>query len=246
MREAELAKYGLVSTPRTEAEMKKYEAEVEKSRTGWLTAQTNLQRAQAELQTQQARAQEARVKGEADVKINESKYQKSLVDLDIAKAKLRSIQAHPPGSLRTKQPPASSVQHLDMADQALTYVESVLKSKRADSGFTKEDVQMLTQLLGAAGATSLAKDLPGAAMRLLPSWLGGKGGKDYVQSTYDAVQSYYDQLNQGMQDRYPDYKGHGVREAAPADEGAAAADEGPTDSDEPDADIVVDPADVPH
>jgi len=219
------------------AEQEKYAAEQEKYKAEVQTAALNVQRAQAEaqkaqldLQVKQSEAQMAKQRGEAAKALDDARYQKSLVDLDIVKTRLALAKLGPKTGGKGQQPPPGLLKPINAAKQAEAYVESVLNS-RGDDGFTKEDVTALGGMLQQAGASNLAKALPGWIGRHAPSWIGGTG-KDDVQSMLNSVRQYKAGLETTVNERYPDWRGaSGLK---------AESDEGEED----DSDIVVSPEDV--
>lgn len=236
---------------KVEAEEAKYHAETIKAATEVQRANLAVQQEQLKVQQQQLRNEEARLKGKQSEAIKEKDLQIKNVMLDIQKTKLQILKANPPGMAKKQMPPPVLIKQTAAANQALAYVDSVLNT-RGKNGFTQQDIQTLTGMLNQAGASSLAKTMPGWAMRTLPAWLGG-AGEDDVRGLRDALQQFSSGLETTIQERYPAWTGTGsAKSKAETDvtdegEGAAVGDEGPAvegESDQPDADIEISPEDM--
>jgi hypothetical protein len=215
------------------AEMEEYKSKVQTAALGVQKAQAESQKAQLDLQVKQSEAQLAKQRGETELKIKDSEYNKSLVELDIARNKLAAAKLGPRGG-KGQQPSEKLLEGLNFAQQAEAYIESVLKS-RGDDGYTKQDVDALGMMLTKAGATSIAKDLPGRWGRHAPSWAGGSG-KDDVQEMLKDIRSYEAGLETTINERFPDWKG--------GSKPKSVTDLQDDVDKEDDSDIVVDPKDM--
>jgi len=176
--------------------------------------------------------------GDCDASLGVSKeqvsYQKSLVDLDIAKQRLRLEAMKAQTGPKSKTAPAAMKKQLLSAEQAESYLNSVLKT-RGKSGLTQQDVQDLQALLKESGSTSLANSLPGWYGQHAPTWLGGSGQAD-VESMLNSIKDYKKGLEQTLDSGYPNWRGGN----APA----SKVDSAGGDEEEIDADIVVNPEDM--
>jgi hypothetical protein len=234
-RQAELAGAGLAETPKTAAELEKYKSQMQTAALATQRAQFEAQKAQKELELKAAEGQISKEKGATSLAIEEKRLAQANVDLDIAKARLALLRVS--GGGKTQQPPANLVKILASADQAESYIKSVLDS-RGDKGFSAQDVQSLQAMLREAGATALAQSLPGWMGRNAPSWLGGSGKED-VQSMLDSIKNYKKGLEETLSERYPSWEGRKSKTAASFDLSSDEPDDEPVD-----ADIVIDPKDM--
>jgi hypothetical protein len=210
---------------KVKAEQAKAEAAVKKAASEMQIAQSNVQKAEAELKIKQTEQSTAETRGKATADIERNKYLKSLVDLDIARERLKlSITKTKAGTNVT------FATKLKMAaiDKAIAIASKIQDEKRS---FSTSDFGNLATELRAAGATELVKKLP-------QNWLSAHllSGKSDVTDLIEALQHYkesYQTVLDGL-NAAPDKKPKTASgEAVDDDEG-----------DPVDADIVIDPKDM--
>lgn len=226
----------LTSEERRETELgagpEKVRAEMEAAQAKIKVAALSVQKAQAEsvkamteLKIKEGEVMSSKEKGQVSLDIERTRHQKSLVDLDIARARLAlTMKRGPTGG---KTPPANLTKQLAAAKEAEDLLSGMVK--QGAGGFSAEDSQKLQALLMQAGSSSLAKDLP--------SWFGSRwfsGTKD-IEKLLGSIQSY----QKGLKEAMSNYAG---TEKPAAKSGAVDAASG--DDDEVDADIVVNPEDM--
>lgn len=190
------------------AEKARAEAVIKKSAGDVQIAQADMQRSQTALKKAEADALMAGKKGDAALAELNVKHLTALVGLDIAKARLGNELAKSKG---IKTLSFMNKQKISAVTQAEEILNKIVKENR---GFNQDDVKQLDSILRAAGATELAKDLPGAWTR----WARGVGS---VQDTLDALKP----LKQALEEA-----AGGKADVAPK---AVAASDDTTD-DEPD------------
>jgi hypothetical protein len=236
-RQVELTKTGMATTPETQArletEQAKLKAEIQKSYSEVQIAQQNAQKAQFDMQRASTLAQNETTKGGIDLKKSDATYQKALVDLDISKSKLALQVLKTKTGATTKAPPVMLRGKFIAAEQAESYVKSILET-RGKNGFSKQDVQDLQGMLRQAGSTSLANSLNSWWGQHMPNWLGGSGQED-VQGLLNSITSYKTGLKQTLDDSFPGWDGKSKAKDEDDDDSTVIDD---------DHDIVVDPKDL--
>jgi hypothetical protein len=237
-RTAELAKAGLAETPATLAEHEKYHSQIIKAAADVQKSMNDAKKAELEVQVKQLEGKNLQLKGKQAQALDDTKLLTAKTNLDIAAQRLKLLQAKTAlaATAKAKQPPAQLVKQVEASDQAIAYAESILKT-RGDKGFTPSDVQALQGMLRQAGAMSLSQSITGWWTTHAPSWAGGSGSKD-VQNLLDSLTLYKNGLDNTIHDINPDWtsaRGGAKKVGDLKDE---------ADTDEPDADIVVDPADM--
>lgn len=221
MRETELG----AGPEKVQAEKARAEGVIKKAASDVQRAVYDMQRAEAELKIKQQQDATSKEVGKVRTDIEHNRYLKSLVDLDIARAKLKHAIIAP----KVKQLPINDRIKIESLDKAINIVESVQKENR---GFAISDVTALSNELKAAGASELVKRLPSE----YTTWLHGKGT---VSDFADALKHYKEGLKKAFDDGFPGWEG-----TAPPKAKADAVDETNDDGEGVDADIVINPEDM--
>ncbi len=206
------------------AEKAKAEAVVKKAAADLQKAQLEVQKAESELKLKQTEIEGAKEKGRVASDVEHQKYLKSLVDLDIARERLKlSITKTKAGTNIT----FATKLKMSAIDKAIAITTKIQDEKRS---FSASDFGDLASELRAAGATELIKKLP-------QNWLSAHllSGKNDVTDLLGALQHYkesYQSVIDGLQ-----IPGKKTKTAS----GEAVGDD---DVDEVDADIVINPEDM--
>ncbi len=174
------------------AEEEKYQAQAQKAIQDYKKAQLEVQKTQTELQIKQTEVQASKEKGKVSADIEQKRYLKSVVDLDIQKQILQNTIMKGKMSQQHKQTlTAANKLKLAAVDKAITIVSKIQDEKR---GFSASDFSGLSTELKAAGATNLIKALP-------EHWYSALfAGKDSVLDTLEALQQYKESLQKAFLD----------------------------------------------
>jgi hypothetical protein len=214
MRETELG----AGPEKVQAEREKARAAAQKAMSDLQRAQLEVQKADSELKLKQTEIEGAKEKGKISADVEHNKYLKSLVDLDIAKARLMHVVQRGQNVSQTNKLKMAAI------DKAISIMDEVKKRK---GGFSLSDLRDLSNELKTAGATELVKRLP-AEWR---AWVGTAGGEKDVQSFADALTHYKESFDVAF----------GEASQKAKDKVAASPDE---ETDDVDADIVINPEDM--
>ena len=206
------------------AEKARAEAVVKKAASDLQKAQLEVQKSEAELKIKQTEGATAETKGKIATDVERNKYLKSVVDLDIARERLKLSIAKTKAGTNL-----SFITKLKMAaiDKAIAITSKIQDEKRS---FSTSDFGNLATELRAAGATELIKKLP-------QNWLSAHllYGKGDVTDLLEALQHYKESYQKVVDDV----------ETPSGKKGATASGEEEGDEgEEVDADIVVDPKDM--
>jgi len=164
---------------KVKAEEAKAEAAIKKAASEVQKAQLEVQKVEAELKLKQTEGETAKTKGQMSADVEKNKYLKSLVDLDIARERLKlSITKTKAGTNVT----FATKLKMSAIDKAIQIVTKIQDEKRS---FSASDFGDLASELRAAGATELIKKLP-------TNWLSAHllSGKNDVTDLLEALQHY--------------------------------------------------------
>src|SRR6266404_6395835 len=206
MRETELG----AGPEKVQAEREAARAKVQKAMTDLQKAQLEVQKADSELKLKQTEIEGAKEKGKIASDIEHQRYLKSLVDLDIAKARLMHVVQRGQNVSQTNRLKMAAI------DKAISIMDEVKKRK---GGFSLSDLHDLANELKTAGATELVKRLPGEWR----AWVGTAGSEKTVQDFADALTHYKESFDAAF----------GEAQQKAKDKAAASSDDS-TDDDEPD------------
>ena len=145
-RQQQLAEAGLATTPKIDAELKKYALEVTK-------AQTEAEKAATELKTIQQRSLITGKRNEAEIEKARLANQTAQVKLDIERQKLQIERQKRQGLKTVSQSNQLKLSMIQKAEEALN---SLVGSKK---GIDKTNVANIVNLLQSAGAKGIAADL---------------------------------------------------------------------------------------
>ncbi len=199
-RQAELSGAGLAQTPKTEAEMAKYQSQMQTAALGVQKAQADAQKAMSELQLKNAEAQTAKEKGVISLDIETKRAAIAQANLDAARARLELIRATGGGKL--KEPPIKVKTQLDALDQAQQMLESLEKNVPTwHFGTPPQELRDLQSKLKLAGLSSLASTIPPNA----PIW-SKTDVKGMLATLREGFQSFSDTYKQAVKENYPAYK----------------------------------------
>jgi hypothetical protein len=210
---------------KVKAEEAKAEAAIQKAASDVKKAQLEVQKVEAELKLKQTEGETAKTKGQMSTDVEKNKYLKSLVDLDIARERLKLFITKTKAGTNVTFATKLKMSAIDKAIQIVTKIQDEKRS------FSASDFGDLASELRAAGATELIKKLP-------TNWLSAHllSGKNDVTDLLGALQHYkesYQTVIDGLG-------------ASSDKKGKTASGEpiGDDESEEVDADIVIDPKDM--